>query len=74
MESLVFEMAIAGVLYICTAIPCLYYLIRRRVYDGETFEKMRAGSCLIIVMFIGLTVLTLIFEVVWFCMCLGVEV
>lgn len=74
MENLIFEMIIVGILCNCAVIPCIYYLIRKRIYDGETFEKMSASSCVVMISLIGVTLLTLLFEIIWCYMYLGGQV
>lgn len=65
MNELLFEMIIVAVLYVLSAAACLRCIIYRRIHDHETFENMSSSSCLIMIGLSALTLLTMVFEVVW---------
>jgi len=66
MNEFIFEMIIIGIMYTVSAALCINYLIKKRVVEHESMDRMSFGSCLICAMLIGLTILTAVFELVWF--------
>jgi hypothetical protein len=67
--NLLLEMVIIGVLCSIMIIFCILFCIKH--HEDKSYEKARS---IILGGTIGLSILTTIFEVAWFCMYLGLPV
>jgi len=67
--SLLLEMTIVGIMCGLVVAFCIFFCIK--YHKDKSYEKARA---IILGGTIGLSLLTTIFEIVWFCMYLGLPV
>jgi heme/copper-type cytochrome/quinol oxidase subunit 2 len=68
-DTLLLEMTIVGILCTIAIIFCVYFYIK--YHDDKGYAKARP---IILGGTISLSILTTIFEIIWFCMYLGLPV